>query len=141
MIAMAEKSWSQPLIVIFVLLTGTFLHAAEVQSFSYEEPFGLSHANEILEFDLKQKIDGMNYVLLDDKGRQIPWQIARNGKKLLVRTDLAANEKATWRLVEGKPQAPGKDIHPGCRRREKRVVRNWQWTHRRAHSHGESRRG
>jgi hypothetical protein len=104
MIAFVEKPYLHPLLVIFVLLMGTSLHAAEVQSFAYEEPFGLRHSNEILEFDLKQKVDYGSYLLLNDKGDRVPWQIARNGKKLLLRTDLAANEKLTWRLVEGKPR-------------------------------------
>ncbi|HWE01756.1 MAG TPA: glycosyl hydrolase family 28-related protein [Tepidisphaeraceae bacterium] len=86
----------------------SFVRAAGAQSFTYQEQFGLSHADEVLEFALQQKIDGDNYVLLDDKGNPTPWQIARNGKKLLVRTDLSANQKINWRLVEGKRGDLGK---------------------------------
>src|SRR2546423_7194594 len=104
------KAYFQPLLVIFAPLTGDFTHAAEVQSFAYEEPFGLRHSNEVLEFDLKPKVDAINCVLLDEKGNEVPWQLARNGKKLLLCTDLAANAKMNWRLVVGKSHKAAKGL-------------------------------
>ena len=54
---------------------------------------------------MAQPVDAGAVRLLEDKGREVTFQIARNGKKLLLRTNLAANETLTWRLVAGKPRA------------------------------------
>ena len=54
--------------------------------------------------------DGENFLLLDGKGREVPWQIARDGKKLLLRSDLDAHEKLNWRLMTGKPREAGQAL-------------------------------
>ncbi len=77
--------------------------AVSIQTFTYHEPFGIAHSNEVLEFALGKKADAANCRLLDGKGKEVAFQIARNGKSLLVRTDLAANETLNWQLVQGKP--------------------------------------
>ena len=93
---------------ILVLMLSTRIACADtqIQTLTYREPFGLSHRNEILEFDLQQQVDAGSCRLLDDKGSEVPCQIARGGKKLLLRTDLAAHASPTWRLVAGKPRGP-----------------------------------
>lgn len=91
------------MILVLLLSACIACAAAPVQTFTYREPFGLSHHNEILEFDLPQQVEAGTCRLLDHKGREVPCQIARNGKKLLLRTDLVAHESSTWRLVAGKP--------------------------------------
>ena len=98
------RTWS-----LLVLLLSTRIAGADApaQTFTYREPFGLSHRNEILEFDLQRPVEAGACRLLDDKGREVPCQIARGGKKLLLRTDLAAHESATWRLIAGRPHDLG----------------------------------
>jgi hypothetical protein len=109
------------LLAALVLLMGAVTQAAEVQSFDYEEPFGLRHANEILEFKLNQTVDQRRYVLLDAMGGEVPWQVEGNGKNLLLRTDLAPHEKLSWRLVEGKPGG----IHKGLVRSTEEPAKDW----------------
>jgi len=77
--------------------------AAPPQTFSYEEPFGLAHSKQVLELGLTNPVDGANCRLLDARDNETPFQIAGGGKRLLLRTDLAPRQKATWRLIEGKP--------------------------------------
>ncbi|MHB9134186.1 MAG: glycosyl hydrolase family 28-related protein [Armatimonadota bacterium] len=88
--------------IFLVLVLATL---AGAQTFSYREPFGLAHRGEILEFDLKQPVDAAANRLLDGKGQEIPYQVVRKGKALLLRADLAANEALSWKLVAGKPRA------------------------------------
>ena len=78
------------MILVLALSTRVACGDTPTQTFTYHEPFGLSHRNEILEFDLQQPMEAGACRLLDDKGREVPCQIARNGKKLLLRTNLAA---------------------------------------------------
>ena len=93
--------------LLLALVTSTWVvcGSAQGQTLTYREPFGVAHRNEVLEFDLAQPVDAGAARLLDDKGGEVTFQIARNGKKLLLRTNLAANETLTWRLVPGKPRA------------------------------------
>jgi len=92
-------------LLVLVLSTPAGCRSAQAQTFTYREPFGLAHRNEILDFDLAQPVEAGTRRLLDDQGRETPYQIARQGKTLLLRTDLAANETLNWRLVAGKPRA------------------------------------
>ena len=91
-------------ILVLILATRVAWGGTQPQTFTYREPFGLSHRNEILEFALQQPVEAGSCRLLDDKGREVPCQITRNGKKLLLRTNLAAHESLSWRLVAGKPR-------------------------------------
>src|SRR5262245_721454 len=90
-------------IVASALTLTTVSSAAELQTFSYQEPFGLAHSRQILEMALTKPVDAANCRLLDAKGNDVPLQVSLDGKRLLLRTDLAAREMKTWRLVEGKP--------------------------------------
>jgi hypothetical protein len=78
--------------------------ALTAQTFTYREPFGVAHRNVILKFDLPKQLEAGAFRLVSDKGMEDTFQIARNGKKLLLRTDLAANETRRWQLVLGKPR-------------------------------------
>ena len=90
-------------VAIVCLLVARNCLAGEIQTFACQEPFGLDHKNEILEFDLARNVDLGAVRLLDADGVEVPFQITRRGKKLLLRTDLAANERRNWKLVDGKP--------------------------------------
>jgi hypothetical protein len=72
---------------------------------TYTEPFGLAHKAAVLSLPLDGPLDVAGKKLVDDKGREAPFQLADDGKSLLVRTDLAPRETLTWRLVAGKPAA------------------------------------
>ena len=86
-----------------------------LQVFTYTEPFGLAHAGEVLEFDLERPVEAAKCRVLDAKGAAIPYQVSVDGKRLLLRTDLAPREQATWRLESAetlksqtlKPEAAG----------------------------------
>ncbi len=96
------------LAIIAALFLGKVVSAAEVQSFSYQEPFGLAHGKELLEFNLNKPVNAAQCRLLDAAGKEVAYQISGDGKKLLLRTELAANATLHWRLVDGKPGDAGK---------------------------------
>jgi len=89
-------------IMTFVLAQSTISPAAEPQTFSYKEPFGLAHAKQVLDLALTKPVDAESCRLLNARGNETPFQIAGGGKRLLLRADLAPRQQATWRLVEGK---------------------------------------
>ena len=93
-------------ILILCLSTLTACGGARAQTFTYREPFGISHTGEILEFDLAQPVAAGANRLLDAKGREVPYQLSLDGKKLLLLTDLAAGETLTWKLAAGRPAVP-----------------------------------
>lgn len=93
------------LLIIFILLNITvFTQIPEqsVQSFTIRESFGVSHPDQILDFDLKSKIDADNSYLLGENGIETPYQLIEDGKKLALRTDLPANSVKTWTLYTGR---------------------------------------
>lgn len=85
------------------LMAACALAERPVQVFTYTEPFGLAHANEVLGFPLAQPVDASKCRLLDAQGAAIPYQLSVDGKTLLLRTGLAARETASWRLMPGAP--------------------------------------
>ena len=78
---------------------------ASAAALTYTEPFGLAHKAAVLSLPLNGPLDVAGKKLVDGKGREAPFQLAGDGKSLLVRTDLAPRETITWKLVAGKPAA------------------------------------
>jgi hypothetical protein len=98
---------------VFLALAWTVLAlwaGAQAQTFTYREPFGIAHQHEILAFDLAQPVNAAASRLLDAAGKEVPYQVSGDGKRLLVRADLAANAALTWKLVPGKPAAADKAL-------------------------------
>src|SRR3712207_1760596 len=77
----------------------------EVQRLSVREAFGVSHPEQVIDFDLSQPIDAASTSLLDAGGKDVPYQLLR-GNRIAVRTDLPAGVTRTWTLVAGKAPAP-----------------------------------
>ena len=96
--------------LLLALVTSTWVVCGSVQgqTFTYREPFGVAHRNEVLEFDLAQPVDAGDCRLLDDKEREVPCQIARNGKKLLLRTNLGRQRDIDLATGRGKAARAGR---------------------------------
>lgn len=91
-----------------ILCSVGHLRAAEpaaVQTFTLTERFGVSHPDQVLDFDLDKPVEAGTSRLLDANGQEVAYQLLEGGKKLAVRTDLPAGETLTWRLMPGKPAA------------------------------------
>jgi len=83
------------------------LRAGEV-SLTLTERFGVAHPDQIVDFDLDTPLDpqaGTVYAC-DADGKEVPCQLLENGKKLALRTDLAANARKTWKAISGRAPAP-----------------------------------
>jgi hypothetical protein len=74
---------------------------------TYTEPFGLAHKAAVLSLPLTGPLDVAGKKLVDDRGREAVFQVAGDGKAVLVRTDLGPRETLTWKLAAGKPAAEG----------------------------------
>ncbi len=98
--------------MMIVLAPSGWSPAAEPQTFSYQEPFGLAHVKQVLDLPLTRPVDAPSYLLLDARGNETPFQIAGGGKRLLLRTNLAPRQKATWQLVEGKSAGDARATGP-----------------------------
>ncbi len=72
------------------------------ETFSVKERFGVSHPNQIIDFDLTQTIDPTSTSLADARGVEVPYQVLDGGRKLAVQTDLPAGAEKTWTVVHGR---------------------------------------
>jgi hypothetical protein len=79
-----------------------------LQEFSLKEHFGVSHADQVVVFELQKKADAGQCHLLDDTGKEVPFQIVEGGPQggIAFCMDLPANATRTFRLMAGRgPQA------------------------------------
>jgi len=75
-------------------------------AFSIKEVFGVSHPNQIIDFDLTHPVEPTSTTLIDAHGVDVAYQVLDGGRKLAVETDLPAGAERTWTLVRGrKPPA------------------------------------
>ena len=58
-----------------------------VETFELRERFGVSHPAQIVEFDLRGRVDPAQCCLLDGDGREVAFQVL-GGRRLAVATDL-----------------------------------------------------
>lgn len=74
-----------------------------LQTFSIQEHFGVSHPDQIIDFDYPTA-SALNLsstcMIGPDKVTQVPFQVLSTGK-IAVRTSLTANQSATWQLLSG----------------------------------------
>ena len=75
------------------------------QVFTIEEHYGVLHPDQIIDFDLAEKIDAANSCMVGPDGKETICQLLENGRKVAVRADLPPRGKKTWRLIEGRPPA------------------------------------
>jgi hypothetical protein len=72
-------------------------------TFAVREQFGVAHPDQVIDFDLRRKVDATRCKLIGPDGNEVAYQLLADGKRLAVRTDLPAGATKTWRLVRGKP--------------------------------------
>jgi hypothetical protein len=73
-----------------------------IQTFQVEEHFGVSHPLQVIDFDLKHKINRSEVHVVDDKGQPVLFQVIDNGAKVAVQTELRAGESRQWKLLQGR---------------------------------------
>ncbi|MHB9132054.1 MAG: Ig-like domain-containing protein [Armatimonadota bacterium] len=72
-----------------------------------KEMFGVSHAAQVVEFDMGQQvIDPNNSYLLDYNGQEVPYQLLAGNTKIAFVADLPANADRTWSLYFGRAPNP-----------------------------------
>lgn len=89
---------------VAALLLAFFPTVAATETLELREWFGVSHPEQIVEFDLASPVEAGTMRLLDSDNRETPYQLVDGGKKLVVRTDLPAGSRKTWKLESGTPK-------------------------------------
>ena len=85
-------------------LTAAAENARPLQEFTLKEHFGVSHAEQVVVFELKEKAEPGRCHLADDAGREVPFQILEGGANggIAFCMDLPANAARTFRLMGGR---------------------------------------
>lgn len=91
------------LIALLMLLCSLSACAQVPQTFTIKEHFGVSHPDQIVDFDLTRPVDAANTRVVDAEGAEVPYQLLEGGKRLAVRTNLPAGGEKSWRLEAGRP--------------------------------------
>jgi hypothetical protein len=94
--------------------------AGPLATFTLQEHFGVSHAGQVVVFELRRAIEPGNCHLVDHAGREAPFQWVEGGPHggIAFSTDLPAGTTRAFRLFEGRGQ-PSLDgvrvdeTHPG----------------------------
>ena len=77
-----------------------------IREFVLVERFGVAHPDQIVELELGgERVDPAARRMLDDAGKEVPFQVLDGGTRIAVRTDLPANATRRWRLVDGRATA------------------------------------
>ena len=71
------------------------------QTFTVTERYGVAHPDQIIDFDLPPDTPTNGVSVVNDAGEPVVFQFLEGGRKLAVRTALAAGETKTWRLGSG----------------------------------------
>jgi hypothetical protein len=79
--------------------------SSRADTLSYTEPFGIGHKRVILALPLATPVDPAATRLVDASGKEVPYQVAVDGKSILLRTDIGPRETLTWKLAAGTPAA------------------------------------
>src|SRR5438093_429255 len=101
------------MLVLMLAVVGhiSLLHAQQqtelIQTFSLKDIFGVSHPNQLVDFNVTKTIDPYSTYMLGPDGVEVPYQILP-GNKVAIQTDLPAHDERTWKLYAGKAPAPVK---------------------------------
>jgi hypothetical protein len=79
-----------------------------LQTFTLQEHFGVTHADQVVVFELQEKVDPRECRLLDDAGEEAAFQIVEGGPhgSIAFCMDLPANATRTFKLMADRgPQA------------------------------------
>ena len=112
-----SKRWDP----VTILALGAILYAAipgvsraaegwEIQAFTIQEAFGVSHPDQIVDFDVAADVDPASAYLVGPDGREVPFQLLEGGRKVAVRTDLPAGTSKTWKLMSGRGKTVALDL-------------------------------
>jgi hypothetical protein len=91
-------------VVLLAACAGEALGAGDgdlVRTFTLTEHLGVSHPDQIVDFDLDKPVDGANCYLVGPGGQEEPYQLLEGGRKLAIRTHLPASRLAIDRMVGG----------------------------------------
>jgi len=74
------------------------------QELTLTEHFGVSHAEQVVVFELREKVDPRECRLLDDASREVPFQIVEGGPQgsIAFCMDLPANATRVFKLIAGR---------------------------------------
>ena len=89
-------------VVVVVVLGGHPLSAREIEAFVIKEHYGVSHPDQIIDFELNERIEPTKAHMIGPTGRQVVFQPLENDSKVAVRTDLPAGATRTWKLMSGR---------------------------------------
>lgn len=81
------------------------ISSGEPIPFSIREAFGVSHPEQIIDFDVPEGGGGAGTLVELPGGQAVAYQWLEGGKKLALRTGLGANEKKLWEFRPGKKSA------------------------------------
>ncbi|MBM3495473.1 MAG: hypothetical protein FJX72_14300, partial [Armatimonadetes bacterium] len=99
-------AWFAPLLVIFgvLALTANAAGQSALEEFTLREHFGVSHADQVVVFELQKKTDPGQYHLLDEAGKDVPFQMVDGGPhgSIAFGMDLPANATRTFKLMSGR---------------------------------------
>ena len=79
-------------------------HGSPVAEFRMQESFAVTHPSQVVTFDLPRPVKAASYRLLDETGKEQPYQLIAGGKRLAFCADLPAAASRRFRLVQGVPQ-------------------------------------
>jgi hypothetical protein len=114
-------------LAVYPLLGGTTLAGGEVASevptqvLELHEWFGVDHPEQIIEFALDRAATPGLGTVLEETGSPVPFQLLEHGRKLAIRTGLAANSRRAWRWFSNRPAMP---VTPAVE--VKRAEREWE---------------
>jgi len=77
-----------------------------LKTFTLTERFGVSHPEQIIDFDIDSAVDAGSAYLLGPDGIEVSCQLLPGGRRLAVRTDLPAGAKKRWTLMSGRAPSP-----------------------------------
>ncbi|MBM3848080.1 MAG: hypothetical protein FJ405_17555, partial [Verrucomicrobia bacterium] len=100
----------QHLVIGLVLATQPAFHVVAAQepkpqqAFTLKEHFGVSHAEQVVVFELREKVDPRECRLLDDASREVPFQIVEGGPQgsIAFCMDLPGNATRAFKLMRGR---------------------------------------
>ncbi len=81
-----------------------------LQELTITEHFGVSHVEQLIDFDLQAKATLGKVHVIGPDGEAVPFQIIDGGSKIAVMASLPAGETRTWKLIAGPPPKRFPDI-------------------------------
>jgi hypothetical protein len=74
-----------------------------------KEYFGVSHPDQIIDFDLAEALNPATTWVSGPDGREVTYQLLEGGKKIALQTDLPAGSSKSWEIHTGRAPARPQD--------------------------------